>query len=64
MLLRLFPQDYNFLRPAYWFGQVDSRPLSLFRIFLPPCSSRMRSIIFRWRVGFTAMLGCCRARFC
>lgn len=29
--LRLTP-DYNFLRPAYWFGQVDSRPLSLFRI--------------------------------
>ncbi len=25
--------DYNFFRSAYWFGQVDSRPLSLFRIF-------------------------------
>src|SRR5688500_6543092 len=23
---------YNFLHPRYWVGQVDSRPLSLFRI--------------------------------
>jgi hypothetical protein len=28
---RIHPQ-YNFLRLDYWFGQVDSRPLSLFRI--------------------------------
>lgn len=28
----LFPPRYNFLRLDYWFGQVDSRPLSLFRI--------------------------------
>ncbi|MCA0454251.1 MAG: HTTM domain-containing protein [Chloroflexi bacterium] len=24
--------DYNFLKPAYWFGDVDARPLGLFRI--------------------------------
>ena len=24
--------DYNFLNPAYWFGDVDARPLGLFRI--------------------------------
>jgi hypothetical protein len=33
MLARLFPKDYNFLRSAYWLGQIDSRPLSVFRIF-------------------------------
>lgn len=32
MKLRLWHPDYNFLRRDYWFGQVDSRPLSLFRI--------------------------------
>jgi hypothetical protein len=29
---RLVHSQYNFLRSDYWFGQVDSRPLSLFRI--------------------------------
>jgi hypothetical protein len=28
----MMPAQYNFLRLDYWFGQVDSRPLSLFRI--------------------------------
>lgn len=27
-----FNADFNFFRPGYWFGQIDSRPLSLFRI--------------------------------
>lgn len=27
-----FSERYNFLLPRYWFGQVDSRPLSVFRI--------------------------------
>ncbi len=25
--------DYNLFRPGYWFGQVDARPISIFRIF-------------------------------
>ena len=29
----LINPQYNFLRLDYWFGQVESRPLSLFRIF-------------------------------
>jgi hypothetical protein len=32
MRLRLLSHEYNFLRREYWFGQVDSRPLSAFRI--------------------------------
>lgn len=28
----LINPQYNFLRLDYWFGQVESRPLSLFRI--------------------------------
>ncbi len=32
--MRLYNPEYNFLRPRYWFGQVDSRPLSVFRIAL------------------------------
>jgi hypothetical protein len=31
--MKTFSQEYNFFRPAYWFGMVDARPLSLFRIF-------------------------------
>ncbi len=30
--LGLLDPQYNFLRRAYWFGRVDSRPVSLFRI--------------------------------
>jgi hypothetical protein len=29
---QLIHPKYNLMRPDYWFGQVDSRPLSLFRI--------------------------------
>lgn len=32
MNLRFISQNDNFLRRDYWFGQVDSRPLSAFRI--------------------------------
>ena len=32
MNLRFFTYRYNFLSSKYWFGQVDSRPLSAFRI--------------------------------
>jgi Vitamin K-dependent gamma-carboxylase len=28
----MFSWEYFFLRPAYWFGTVDARPVSLFRI--------------------------------
>lgn len=28
----LSSSEYNFFHPAYWFGDVDARPLSLFRI--------------------------------
>lgn len=28
----MFPKAYNFFRRDYWLGQVDSRPLSIFRI--------------------------------
>jgi len=31
--MRFLTEDYNFLRRDYWFGQVDPRPLGLFRIF-------------------------------
>lgn len=31
-MLRWYFKDFNFLLPRFWFGQVDSRPLSLFRI--------------------------------
>src|SRR5260221_12997897 len=33
MLARLFPKNYNFFRVDYWIGQIDGRPLSVFRIF-------------------------------
>jgi hypothetical protein len=29
---RLFSHEYNFLKFDYWFGQIDSRPFSAFRI--------------------------------
>ncbi|MCI0349187.1 MAG: hypothetical protein L0Z53_07160 [Acidobacteriales bacterium] len=29
---RFFSHNNNFLRRGYWFGQIDSRPLSVFRI--------------------------------
>lgn len=32
--MRVFHPEYNPLRLSYWFGQVDSRPLSVFRIVL------------------------------
>ncbi|MEP7287769.1 MAG: HTTM domain-containing protein [Chloroflexota bacterium] len=31
-MARLFQPEYNFIRREYWFGEADSRPLSLFRI--------------------------------
>jgi HTTM domain len=27
-----FPREYNLFRPAYWFGDIDARPVSLFRM--------------------------------
>ncbi len=30
--MKLINRDYNFFNPAYWFGDVDARPLGLFRI--------------------------------
>ncbi len=30
--IRWYHPDFNFLLPHWWFGQVDTRPLSLFRI--------------------------------
>lgn len=30
--MRWFAKEYNFFRYDYWFGQIDSRPLSLFRV--------------------------------
>ena len=30
----MYSHSYNFLRPAYWFGEVDARPAGLFRILL------------------------------
>ncbi|MFN8375660.1 MAG: hypothetical protein U0694_22670 [Anaerolineae bacterium] len=30
---RFFPPFYNFLSFDYWFGEIDSRPLAIFRIF-------------------------------
>lgn len=32
MMMRIFPREYNFLLPDYWFGTMDSRALSFFRI--------------------------------
>ncbi len=29
---KVFPSNYNFLQPFYWFGDIDARPASLFRI--------------------------------
>jgi hypothetical protein len=29
---RIIQPDYNLLRPKFWFGQIDSRPFSVFRI--------------------------------
>ncbi|NWF70770.1 MAG: HTTM domain-containing protein, partial [Chloroflexi bacterium] len=34
MVKRLFPPCYNFFSPRYWFGQIDSRPLAVFRVLL------------------------------
>jgi hypothetical protein len=31
--MKILHPDFNFLRPGYWFGEIDSRPLSVFRIF-------------------------------
>lgn len=30
--MNFFPRDYNFLHPAYWFGEMDARPFALFRL--------------------------------
>jgi hypothetical protein len=32
-MVPLYTPEFNFLRPSWWFGRVDSRPISAFRIF-------------------------------
>src|SRR5690349_18918694 len=52
--MQLLHPEYNILRRDYWFGQIDSRPLSLFRfcfaalllknaLYLVPLSRRLYS---------------------
>lgn len=48
-LKHIYAPEFNFLKPSYWFGQLDTRPLSLFRIIF--ALGMLKVVAYYWFIA-------------